>query len=254
MVAHTIRRVLALCSASIVLALQARAQPIQARDTLALLALNRAFHLLPVELSIDLSRGALIDSVKDIKGLAIGYDHEIWGRHQRGDSVRFSLVFRRDSAGGSFGGYVTRRAKVESVEVAFETNSAAYAALILPQFRDATVQLGPPQFCNRDTIANEQVSAIVIVLAAMWRRGDATVTLDMTMNVMEPLEKARRFAPRFYVGYNAMRSSDNLFSGKLPTRHDSPCTFTDEELREHATPLDSASYETWRRRLRPSPQ
>ena len=236
------------------LALQARAQPIEARDTLALIALNRAFHLLPVELSIDLSRGALKDSGAEVEGLAVGYEHEIYGRRQRGDSVRFSLIFRRDSAGGSFGGLVSRRAKVESVEIAFETNSAANATRILPKFRDATMQLGPPQFCNRDTIANEQLSAIVIVLAAVWRRGDATVTLDMTMNLMEPLERARRFAPRFYVAYGAMRSSESLFSGKLPARHDSRCTFSDEELREHASPLDSASYETWRRRLKPSPQ
>ncbi|MBC7841832.1 MAG: hypothetical protein H7099_05955 [Gemmatimonadaceae bacterium] len=254
MVNSILHRALAICGASIMLAPQAQAQSTQGRDSLALIALNRAFHLLPVELSIDLSRGVLIDSVADITGLAVGYDHEIWGRHQRGNSVSLALAFRRDSTGGSFGGHVTRRARVESVEVAFETNSAASAALILPQFRDASLNLGPPQFCNRDTLVNDRDSAIVIVLAALWRRDDATVTLNMTMNVMEPLDGARRFAPRFYVRYGAMRSSDDLFSGKLPARHDSSCTFTDDELREHGTPLDSAGYESWRRRLRPSPQ
>lgn len=245
-------RSLVLCNASIVLALQSQAQLVAAPDTLALRALNRTFHLLPVDLSIDLTSGTLTDAVPSIKGLAAGHDHIILGRYQSGDSVAVSFTFRRDSAGGMFGGFVSRRARIESIEVAFETNRGGRAGVFLPQFRDATSQLGAPQFCNRDTLVNDQARAIVLVIAAMWRRDDVTVLLNMTMNVMEPLERNRQFAPRFYVGYRAMRSSNDLFSGRRPTRHDAPCLFSNDELREHAEPLDSVSYNLWRTRLRPS--
>ena len=246
------RRILVLCNASVVLALQLPAQPVSAPDTLALRALNRAFHLIPVELSIDLTSGRVTDAVPTIKGLAAGYEHIVLGRYQNGDSVGFSFTFRRDSTGGMFGGFVTRRAPIESIEVSFETNSGSRAEVFLPQFRDATSQLDAPQFCNRDTLVNDQARAIVIVIAAMWRRGDVTALLNMTMNVVEPLEKNRQYAPRYYVGYRVMRSSNNLFSGTLPTRHDLPCMLTNQELRDHTAPLDSASYDAWRLRLKKS--
>ena len=246
------RRILKLCSASIVLALQSRAQSASAPDTLALRALNRTFHLIPGEFSIDLTSGQVVDAIPALKGLAAGYDHIVLGRYQKGDSVSFSLAFRRDSAGGLFGGFVTRRAPIESIEVAFETNTAGRAQVFLPQFRDAISELTAPQFCSRDTLANDGARAIVIVVSALWRRDDVTVLLNMTMNVMEPLDKNRQFAPRFYVGYRAMRRSNDLFSGRLPTRHDTPCFFSDEELREHGAQLDSSTYDIWRARLQRS--
>ena len=109
-------RIIAVCSASVMLALQGRAQDTARSDTLALRALNRTFHLLPIDLSMDLSRGVLNDSVPGLRAIGAGYDNAIYGRYQRGDSVRFSLSFRRDSAGGLFGGYLTRRARVETDE------------------------------------------------------------------------------------------------------------------------------------------
>lgn len=246
-------RIFAVCSASMMLALQAHAQGAADHDSLALKALNRNFRLLPIELSIDLSQGTIDDSVPGLKGLAVGYDHVIWGRYQRGDSVKFSLAVRRDSAGGPFGGYVTRRARVESVEVSFSTNNGAKAADFLARFRDVTSKLGAPQFCERDTLTSEAYRAVVIKVAAMWRKDDVTVTLDMIMNAMQPHGKHTEFAPRFYVGYDARRSSDTLRSARLPTRHDFPCFLTDDEIRDRAVPLDSATNEAWRARLRPSP-
>lgn len=252
MISPATPRILALCSASVMLALQSPAQESSSPDTLALKALNRSFHLLPVELSIDLTHGSLMDSVPNIKGLAAGYAHIVLGRYQSSDSVKFSLTFRRDSAGGQFGGYVSRRARIETIEVTFQSNIADKAKVILPQFREAMSPLGEPQLCTRDTVLNNAAQAIVMRLNALWRRDDATVLLEMTMNVMEPLARYRTYAPRFYVGYIVRRSSDDLLNAKLPTRHDSPCFFTDEELREHATPLDSATYESWRVRLKKS--
>ena len=246
-------RIVSACSASIMLALQGHAQVAGNPDTLALRALNRTFRLLPIELSMDLSRGELSDSVPGLKAIGAGYDHVIWGRYQKGDSVMFSLSFRRDSAGGLFGGYLTRRARVESVEVSFSTNDASRAAQFLPQFRDATSELGPPQFCNRDTVAKDVARAVVLRATAIWRRGNVTVMLDMGMNAMNPVEKYRDIFRRFSVGYDAWRRSDTLHSGVLPTRHDSPCFFTEAEIRDRAVPLDSATYEAWRTRLPKAP-
>lgn len=246
-------RIVAVCSASLMLALQTRAQLAAARDTLALQALNRTFRLLPIDLSIDLPLGKLLDSVPGLRPIAAGYDHGIWGRYQKGDSVKFSLSFRRDSASGPFGGHLTRRARVESVEVTYSTNDGAKATDFLARFRDATSKLGALQFCERDTLTSEAYRAVVIKVAAMWRKDDVTVTLDMIMNAMQPHGKHAEFAPRFYVGYDARRSSDTLRSARLPTRHDSPCFLTDDEIRDRAVPLDSATNEAWRARLRPSP-
>ncbi len=235
------------------LALQGRAQDTARSDTLALRALNRTFHLLPIDLSMDLSRGVLNDSVPGLRAIGAGYDNAIYGRYQRGDSVRFSLSFRRDSAGGLFGGYLTRRARVESVGVSFSTNDAAKAADFLPQFSDAMSVLGPPQFCDRDTVAKDLARAVMLGATAIWRRGNVTVMLDMGMNTMNTVEKYKDFFRRFSVGYDAWRSSDTFHSGELPTRHDSPCFFTEAEIRDRAVPLDSATYEAWRTRVRKWP-
>lgn len=252
MIAQLIHR--ALCSASILLALQLQAQSIPKTDSLALQALNRSFHILPLDLSLDLTLGEILDSVPNLKGQAAGYDRIVLGRYQSSDSVKFSLVFMRDSSGGLFGGFVTRHARIETIQIAYQTNSSDRAALFLPQFSQAMSSLGAPQFCVRDTVVNDPAQAIVLRFNAMWRRGDVTMLLEMTINVVEPLEKYRVYAPRFYAGYDVRRSSDTLAIGTLPTQHDSPCLFTNNELREHAEPLDSVTYDAWRRRLKPSPE
>lgn len=236
------------------LALHGQAQTTQHADTLALKAMNRTFRLLPIELSIDLALGVLIDSVPGLMAIGAGYDTAVWGRYQKGDSVYFSLSFRRDSASGPFGGHLTRRARVERAEVVYSTNDGAKAAEFFPRFHEATGTLGPPQFCERDTFPNDDRRSIVVGVAASWQRGDVTMTFIATMNAMEPVPKYREFIRRFYVTYKARRSSEVLPAGSLPTRHDSPCFFTDQEIRDRAVPLDSAAYEAWRPRLRSVPR
>ena len=162
-------------------------------------------------------------------------------------------VGQERAAGGLFGGYLTRRARVESVGVSFSTNDAAKAADFLPQFSDAMSVLGPPQFCDRDTVAKDLARAVMLGATAIWRRGNVTVMLDMGMNTMNTVEKYKDFFRRFSVGYDAWRSSDTFHSGELPTRHDSPCFFTEAEIRDRAVPLDSATYEAWRTRVRKWP-
>lgn len=249
---NTLRGICSTCAACFVLATQVPAQVAASRDTLALESLNRTFRLLPIELSIDLSRGTLNDSVPGLKPIAAGGEHVVWGRQQRGDSVQFALTFRRDSM-RPFGGQVTRRARIESVEVIFATDSATRAVDFATRFQRAVSVLGKPHFCEMDTTAIDVSRMILIGSTAMWQRGDVTVMLDMTIIATEPLAKYRPFAPRFRFVYSARRSSDTLFGGTYPSRHDSRCVFSDDEIRQHARPASDAEYDEWQKKIRHAP-
>ena len=249
---NTLCGICSTCAASFVLATQVPAQVAAAKDTLALEALNRTFRLLPIELSIDLSRGTLNDAVPGLKPIAAGGEHVIWGRQQRGDSVQFALTFRRDSM-RPFGGEVTRRARIETVEVIFSTDSAERAVAFATRFQSAVSVMGEPHFCELDTMAIDVSRTIFIESAAVWRRGDVTVMLDLALTATEPLAKYRPFAPRFRFVYTARRRSDTIFSGTYPRRHDSRCGFTDDEIRRRARPTSDAEFDEWQKKIRHAP-
>ena len=145
---------------------------------------------------------------------------------------------------------VTRHATPESIHAHAAARTAAALLNLAPKFRDAVTALGPPDFCERDTIVSDRAGAIFLASQAMWKRGDVTVTFGINFNARDPLPKNREFAPRFSIGYGAWNGMNSLRDPDPVTRHDSPCIFSDDEIRAHTEPLDSLTYEAWRSRLR----
>lgn len=237
-----------LCAVGFLPAAQSAAQNTRGPDSLGLQKLNESFSIMPIRLSIDLPRGVLTDSASTLSALSAGTYHTVWGRYQAPNRVAVDLTFRRDSGDG-WRRTVTRRATPESIDVHAMTASAAMLLELMPKFAEAVAVLGPPEFCERDSILSDVAGAIFLTSAARWRRGDVLVTFGINFNARDPLPKNARFAPRFSIAYSAVRGKNTLRDPEVLTRHDSPCVFTADEIREHAMPLDSATYEEWRSRL-----
>lgn len=245
-------RVVATCVVGFVLATQVDAQRSPIADSLGLQVLNRLFQIMPVTFSIDLTRGQLTDSVPELGPIGTGTDHTVFGRYQNRGRVAVQLTYRHDS-GEFFRKTVTRHATPENIDVHASSRTAEFLLGIAPNFRNAVAVLGPPESCDRDTVVSDEAGAIFLSSLAMWTRGEVTVTFGINFNAMEPLPKNREFAPRFSIGYGAMRSSDDLHDASMPTRHDWPCIFTDDEIRTHAIPLDSAEFDRWQKLVRHLP-
>ena len=247
--ARQLARCLALtCVAGVLAATQVSAQDGAERDSIGAQALNRSFRIMAPTLSFGLTRGVLNDSAPELHVLGVGTKHEVWGRYQDENRLAVDITFRRDSAVG-FGWRATRLAVPESIDLGGMVRTASRLLQLVGQFNDAIVSLGPPNFCERDTLVSDEAGAIFLRSAARWIRGDVVITFGINLNTRDPLPKYEKFAPRFSIGYNAVRGTNTLKDPEPFTRNDPACVLSTTEIQRHAAPLDSATYEAWRRRL-----
>lgn len=142
----------------------------------------------------------------------------------------------------------------ESIGLGGMVPTASRMLELRARFDSAIVSLGPPQFCERDTVVSDEAGAIFLTSSARWIRGDVTITYGINLNTRDPLPKNAWFAPRFSIGYDAVRGTNTLKDPKPLTRNDPACLLSTAEIQRHAAPLDSATYQAWRRRLKPQIQ
>ena len=249
----TQRELTLVCVVSALLTTQTSARAQTAPDSLGLRAFNAAAHVIPGEISINTNLKKLLLQAPELRATTLGVMHAAWETPLRADRLRTTFVYRADS-----NDLFDRRFSSKSFLAAFESyfygDDVRIALAVLPAVRGAADALGPPEFCDRDTGVREAVSAIDIISMAEWRRGNVRIQISGGMNLRDVLPQNRSFARRFGLSYRLFLATDRLMQRDAPTRHDTPCFITDEELREHAAPLDSAAYDSVRAVLMKRPQ
>lgn len=238
--------------AGMVLATPLSGQGDRTRDSLGLLALNEQLHLLTVPLSIDLTRGQLRAAAPNMQKIGLGPQHAVWGIPRRRTGLSTEFVFAADD-----GGIFERSISDASPLVAFGVNEASddvdSMLVRAPAYDAMRRQLGPPDFCERDTILFEKDDTFVVRLEGAWIRGDAVVLLNGMFDLRDEPNPLSRFRPRFSQMLLVFRNSDTLMRRSVPVRHDAPCFLTAEEIRSYRTPLSDEAYRRHRETLRTRP-
>jgi hypothetical protein len=239
--------------ASLLLAMQAAAQNARNADSLGLNAINNVLRIMPPPLSIDMTKGELNSRAPQIMVSGFGVMHKIWGVEKGRIGLSFAFLFAADS-GTLLSRAISARAPLVGFELRDRTDSVDTLLVRTPVYRSAIEQLGPPDFCNRDTLVRDAVTSIVMQSFGGWRRGDADVTFHLSFDLRDEPSPVRQFSPRFEAMFRVTRSTDKLMRDALPKRHDSPCFFTDDEIREHAAVMDSTTYKLYRAELLKRPE
>jgi hypothetical protein len=243
---QTIRRCCFTGMASLVLAMPGHGQSAATRDSLGLTTLNQALRLYPGELSIDLTHGVFRRQAPLIKP-AGGITDMMFTDTTRRD-LRAHFVIAWDS-GGIFNRSITSRSPLMEVEVIIQRETLERMQPYLQTFERVSDQLGPPDFCDRDTAVLAKDNGIAVSSVAVWRRGDVFVRMNHYFNYVPYSPPMARFASRFGVTYHANRITDPWTRYTLPTRRDMPCQISGAEFLEHEQPLDDASFQALREQL-----
>lgn len=247
--AQVMRQSIVAGMASLVLAMPVTAQATSVRDSLGLQALNEALRLIPGELSIDLTRGRLTAQAPRLSIVGVGSGHMVWGDSARRDA-RPTFVFAWDS-GGVMSRAISSRSPLVEVELIIQYNTLPRLLPYTTAFAQVAEQLGPPDFCERDTAVLLKDNGIHLSTMAVWRRGTVLVSMFRYMNYITLPPEIAPYTRRFGVAFRASRTTDRWTSrGDLPTRHDSPCLVTDAEFLEHEQPMQDDAFRALREQLR----
>ena len=234
------------------LTIQTAAGAQTAPDSLGLRVFNAIAHAIPGEISIDATFRAFLAQAPALRATTLGVMHAVWETPPRADRLRTMFVFRADS-GDLLGRAFSSKSRLTVIDARASDDDVEAILRVLPALRAVADTLGPPAFCERDTTVSDEAGAIFTGAVASWRRGTVRILFDIHMNLRAVLPINSGFARRFSFSYLVFRSTDPLMRWDEPTGHDSPCFITDDELREHAAPLDSAAYDSVRATLMKRP-
>jgi hypothetical protein len=245
--------VLSLCAVSATLSAQSVAVQRSTSDSLGLHALNDVLHVVPGPLSMELTRGRLSIVAPRMAKITMGSQHTVWGRSRRRTGFSYELVFAADS-----GGLLSRAISDASPMVAFsvqdgsdDTDSILVRA---PAYDAMRARLGPPDFCDRDTLLADDVATIIVKAQAGWVRGDIGILHTAGYEMRDQPYRMKEFVARFNLAIDVFRNTDKLIRRPMPQRHDTPCFFTEAEIRSYRVPLDSAAYVAMRATLLGRPE
>lgn len=223
-------------------------------DSLGLRAFNALAQVIPGEISMDARLRSMQRRAPGLRLAMFGVMHGAFDPPSRTDGIHSSFLFHADSGALLF----DRRLSANSVFSAFESYLYGSDVNLLNNFlravNGAASALGPPQFCDRDTVTRETARAIDIGARATWRRGGIEVLISENLNLRKVMPPYEHRAQRFSVSYDVFRFADPLVRRDGATRHDSPCLLSETEWREHAIPLDSAAYDSLRTELLKRPE
>jgi hypothetical protein len=239
--------------AGLVLATPISAQQTTASDSLGLQVLNDHLHLLPGPLSLDISRGQFRAFAPHLQKIGLGVEHAIWGIPRRRTGLATEFVFASDSR-SPFARSISDQSPMVMV-AAIHGSDDVDSVLVFEQAIAAVRSvLGPPEFCDRDTVLHDAANTFTLRTQAGWVRSGARVLYSATFDVRDEPHRLREYFPRFVQMWQVFRDSDKLIRRPLPQRHDTPCFFTDEEIRSYRVPLDTSAYRAARATLLGRPE
>ena len=236
------------CLVSAALAMQVSGQTPRTTDSLGLVALNDGLRILPIPPSIDLTRGQLRTIAPNMKKVGLGVQHAIWGIPPFRTGLSYGFAFAADS-GVLFSRAISTRSKLVTFEVTDRSDSVDSLLVRSAVYESMKAQLGPPDFCERDTLVHDRAQTLSVRSTAGWVRGDARVFFQTGFDLRDNPGQAKDLMARFAVSIKVFRNTDHLMRRNLPERHDSPCYFTTAEIRSHTVPMDSSTYVALRARL-----
>lgn len=249
--AHLMRRILVTGMASLALTMPVTAQARSARDSLGLQKLNEALQIIPGELSIDLTRGELNARAPHMTIVGVGSSHMIWGDSAR-RQARPTFVFKWDS-GGVLSRAISSRSPLVEMELILHYDTLSRLLPYAPAFAQVVEQLGPPDFCERDTSVLAKDNGIGLSSGAVWQRGTVLVGVYRYLNYITYPPDAYA-ATRFGMAFRVSRTTDRwTWRGDPPTGHDSPCLLSDAEFVEHEQPMTDEAFRALREILRQRP-
>jgi hypothetical protein len=236
-----------ICVASACLATQLAAQSIARPDSLGLQTINQALNLVPVPLSMELTRGELKRVAPYIRMTSLGVQHAIFGEYRGRIGVSYGLAFAADS-GSLFARAMSSKSPLVSFELMDQSDNVDSILVRSSLYQTVIALLGPPDFCERDTVLREHVS-IVVKSEAAWRRGEYQVMFNSGYDLRDEPSPIQKYFARFSLVFMVNRMSDNLMVRDMPTRRDAPCFFSDDEVRQYRVSLDSVAFKVIRDRL-----